>query len=728
MSKTPNHSDTRRQILGLLLEGRLGEALQLIGVQINDVTDWHVTSEFENLSTSYNYMLQYFGQGVPDAERSNLFKQLTGRAILLNDDAYIQSLLPSSTLLYFQARRQSINHPIDYPQSQSALERFAAMQPLPAPCNDTPELIRILSDHETLLSNIFTSIWISGLWSRNEIEQITDILNSSEVLAQDKSLIISAISLALMERFDPGKISILGQFSSNPDIGISIRSLTGFVFGIIRYDRIIPYFPGITSLLQLMSDSIDIQTGIQSIQLALFLSRETDETDRKMRDEIIPAMIRNIPNNPANDNTATEDINPDWDKWMDKSDIQKRLMEMTEMQLEGADIYMSTFSNLKNYPFFKQLSGWFRAFDANQPDVRASFTGTELLKTNIGHHLLSSDVFCNSDKYSLCFTFQQIPESQRKSIIDQIISQNEDIEESLENRPKTPVQYDKCVRQYIQDIYRFVKLYPRRHEFWDPFPSQTNLFNIDSLKPFVSAPQFERTAAEFLLKKKHYAEASVLFDMLLSHNGPESTDWQIWQKMGYSLQKTGKYDDSIEAYLKADILEPDNTWTLKHIALAWRDSGNSYKAVEYLLQLEKIQPDDIQLSLLTGECLMSIERYDEALNRFFKVEYQQPQSIQAKRDIAWCYFLCNRYEQSHKYWSQLLSESKDNLKAADYLNSGHLEWCSGNLVLAISLYSCAKKMTGEEEFLKLLQADRPILLSHGIQQTDFMLMLDLLRK
>ena len=121
MSKTPNHSDTRRQILGLLLEDRLGEALQLIGVQINDVTDWHVTSEFENLNTSYNYMIQYFGQGVPDAARSNLFKQLIGRAILLNDDAYIQSMLPSSTLLYFQARRQSINHPIDYSQSKSCI-------------------------------------------------------------------------------------------------------------------------------------------------------------------------------------------------------------------------------------------------------------------------------------------------------------------------------------------------------------------------------------------------------------------------------------------------------------------------------------------------------------------------------------------------------------------------------------------------------------------------------
>ena len=42
---------------------------------------------------------------------------------------------------------------------------------------------------------------------------------------------------------------------------------------------------------------------------------------------------------------------------------------MNELQLEGADVYMSTFAALKNYPFFREVHNWFYPFSKQQSNV-----------------------------------------------------------------------------------------------------------------------------------------------------------------------------------------------------------------------------------------------------------------------------------------------------------------------------------------------------------------------
>ena len=63
----------------------------------------------------------------------------------------------------------------------------------------------------------------------------------------------------------------------------------------------------------------------------------------------------------------SDDLNPEWENWIDKSGITDKLREMGELQMEGADVYMSTFSQLKQFPFFRQMSHWFYPFDRQFP-------------------------------------------------------------------------------------------------------------------------------------------------------------------------------------------------------------------------------------------------------------------------------------------------------------------------------------------------------------------------
>ena len=48
-----------------------------------------------------------------------------------------------------------------------------------------------------------------------------------------------------------------------------------------------------------------------------------------------------------------DDRNPDWENVFEHSALGDKLREINELQMEGADVYMSTFAPLKNFPFLK---------------------------------------------------------------------------------------------------------------------------------------------------------------------------------------------------------------------------------------------------------------------------------------------------------------------------------------------------------------------------------------
>lgn len=83
---------------------------------------------------------------------------------------------------------------------------------------------------------------------------------------------------------------------------------------------------------------------------------------------------------------------------------------------------------------------------------------------------MNSDVFCNSDKYSFCFTMLQMPESQRNLMQQQLNGQHEaseELKERLKEMSQSKARAEFVSRQYIHDLYRFFKLWSRRHEIHD---------------------------------------------------------------------------------------------------------------------------------------------------------------------------------------------------------------------------------------------------------------------
>lgn len=700
------------EIKKLLLNKRLKEAIEKTGVLMDGVTDWSVISRYEELDMSYKYMMKYFSIGRPDKQREALYNKLIGSALLLADDVARQRLLKADMSLYFQnSRLDSVRNNRDLAYYRKGLESYFEDPSLPG--------------YEQLLSELFGHIWTSVLWNSSYRDEMRELIDSPLINLHDIELIVSAITLSLIDRFDPEKLSLLISISDHIHPEISVRATVGMLLIIILYHNIIDLFPTLAKQISLLSENENTEDHIYKIQTILLLSKETNKIDKKMREEIIPAMLRNpkLGGLSNEDISIDEDANPDWNEWMESSGVKDKLMEMTELQMEGADVYMSTFSNLKSYPFFRDIANWFRPFRTDIPGV----IDPSLTSSSIGKAITNSYVFCNSDKYSFCFTFSQIPESQRGMLMGQIEGANdlEEIENKEKQKLKGDAKFEVLAKQYIQDLYRFFKLFSRRHEFPDMFSKDVLFLHYSTLSALIDSNTIRRNIAEYLLKKRYYAEAAEILAALEGTYSPADIDYQFYQKLGYAYQRCNNHKEAIESYNRSDILRPDNLWTMRHLAQCYRLTGQPEEALQMLLAVEAADPDNMTLQMQIGQCYVELEKYSLALARFHKVEYIQPDYVKAWRAIAWCAFLSGDRDKSIEYYDRLCTSASPS--SQDYLNSGHLYWVIGEVENAISSYKKCAEITGIESFIAELEKDFYILKKNGVTETDYPIMLDLIR-
>lgn len=717
-----------------LLDGkRLKEGLEAMHKLAAGTTGQGIGNAIEEIETTYQYMLQYMKQDCADPERQNLYNKLLADAYTWADKAQRARLTPISTRLYFDKLRFSQLKPFrTLSELQLEMEAYTENMGLSGLLdngNGTPN-DEISKRHEQAYSDMFHRIWLADIWDCQEEEEAHKLLSSLLVPVQDLSLFASALTLSLMEIFDSRKLLLLLDCCQHAAEEVRQRATIGAAIIIFLHDKRISAYPALSARIRLLNEDPAFAKNLNTIQIQLWRSRETKKIDKKMREEIIPEMLRNANNITKakldlDEDEIPEDINPEWEDWMEKSGMNDKLMEINELQMEGADIYMSTFSQLKTYPFFRDISNWFYPFDAQHSAVAHATRKQGKRSHSLLGHILQSGIFCNSDKYSFALTIAQIPEEQQKMMEAQFEAQNEANNETsafekMEAHSRRP---DTISNQYIQDLYRFFKVHPRKQEFHDIFEEPLNLAATQTLKGAFSHAESKLNLAEYLFSKGYTAEALTFYQDIIRNN--EGNDAEIFQKAGYCHQQNKDYRNAIEAYWQADSRKPGNSWTLRHLAACHKQLKQYDEALSYYKKVEQIMPDNLNTLFQIGYCLTETKHYEEALAYFFKIEYGNPQSAKAQRAVAWCSFAAGKPEQALKYYEKAISNSP---QMQDYLNAGHVHWSMGHAGKAAENYAKAAKLSPSmDDFITLFNKDEEILKEAGIPQEEIPLMRDLIR-
>ena len=725
--------DQHQYITRLICQMRLTEAILVLKEFLVEAHDWNLESKLEQTETAYNYMLEYMRNNAADPGRKELHYKLLTDILFIADQAMLKRLSSSQNpISYFKVQQELSNSDVQYtlPSIIMELEAYTenyAVANLLKDGSGEEQLKSVRKRHEEMQDILFKTVWTKPLWSAEDEEDAKKIMESVLIQLNDLCLFVSAVTLSLMECFDLRKLMFLFHLYEQENNHIKQRALVGLAITFQIYHARMPFYPEIKARLLLLDEDDKISNDLGRVQIQMLRSQETEKIDKKMREEIIPEMIKNanahnMRINPDENDEENDDFNPDWSQDFENSPLADKLKEMSELQMEGADVYMSTFSQLKNYPFFRNINNWFYPFDKQHSMVAEELIDSK--SDSILNLILESAFFCDSDKYSLCFTIMHIPKTHRDAMLGQLSEQqlNEltDTEKSASIK-KFSERPENITNQYLHSLYRFFKLYPRRHEFLDIFKEPIRLNEYPILKDIMSRTDLLLNLADFYFRKEYFKEASEVYLTLLKKDGNNA---EIYQKLGYCYQKQKDYDLAINAYLKADMIKPDNVWTNRHLATCYRVKKDYNKAVAFYKKVEEVQPENRSLLFNTGSCLAELERYEEALQYFFKLDFVDPENLRTWRAIAWCSYILQKLEQAMKYYNKILDTGG---VAPDYMNAGHVAWSLGNMKQAIELYSKSCKLSGNKVlFLDIFNKDKEHLLKSGISEDDIALMYDLL--
>lgn len=718
-----------RLIAHMLDKGRMKEAMTQLSAYLENCNAYKLRTKLEEVQTSYQYMLQYMKQGVEDAGRTNLYRHLQAVVWMLADQVHLH-LLDQVSPSYYHTLRKSLSGVTAPPLDEwlNVMETFTDDLSVCSLMPDNKEALKeALERHEQAQKRMFMAVWVNSAWGVEDAASFRRALDSVLMPSTDLSLLVSAVTLSLLQCFDPLKLKALIEAYTHTDAQVSCRALVGIVLVLLVYPQRINLYPDLCHAIELQQDNPAFTSRLTTLYLQLLRAQDTEQVDKKMRNEIIPEMIKNVNlmrgMKLGIDESDDNDINPDWEETLNQSKLGDHIREISELQMEGSDVYMSTFSQLKNFPFFRDLHHWFYPFDRYHSSIIHLFGLKQDGENNLLNLVLLSGFFCNSDKYSLCFTMEQVPPSQRNMMYNQIAPDelgDLDNEEHMNRYRQHAERPEVLITQYIHDLYRFFKLYPRRLEFQDPFKSEMNLHELPLLSRFLSAPEQLRQVADFHFRKEHYERAILLYSRLADTS---IADADLFQKWGYSLQKEKRYKEAVRAYRNADICKPDHLWTIRHLATCYRLMHDFEFALEYYKKAASIQPDNYNILFYSATCLVELGQYDEALRLLFKLDYMAEGNEKTWRAIAWCSFLQKNYAQALRYYNKLLAASP---VATDYMNAAHVAWVMADVPGAATLYTqAAEAFKSRDAFLDAFDKDVDTLIAHGIDSQEIPLMKDL---
>ena len=668
-----------KSINHLLIIGQIKNALLKTKNLVDELQVGQYNDRLEEFQQNYQYLLQYFIAGTDDPQRKSVYNKLIARIFSLNSELREELMLRNSTN-YEYTQKRYFPHVKRFNSCTELLNAFKYFHKQStfyanSEGNHTIELNRLRSNYELLFPELFGLFWFTTFYNSDEKNLFNHILDNDNNGWCEKSILISAITLNLWRMFDEAKIMLLFDACQSEDQLVKQRALVGLCFILGKYNNFLPYFPQIRNRLVLLTDDHHTTENFQNIIIQLIATAETDKISKKMQEEILPEMMKISPM--LKDKMDSESLinsddwneeNPEWQEILDKSGVTDKLKELSELQMEGADVYMSTFSLLKNFPFFSVFSNWFLPFDPQNSAVNNLFQTDD--KPLISA-FVDNNIMCNSDKYSFCLSILQMPESQRGMLKKSFKMEAEQLDEmTKEDIILSPDLVSKNIsKQYIQDLFRFFKLNPQHADFKDMFSLSLTLHKSFLFNILAANSDIKSKTAEYYFLKSHYNQALELFEDLILEDTPSTS---LFQKIGYMYQQTSQYQKAIDAYTKADFLQSDDLWTVKKLALCYRLSENYEKALDYYQHANILNPNQSKILMQIGHCLVELNRFKEALNMFYKIDAIEDDNIKVWRAISWCSFVTGNYQQSDYYLNKLI-ENEPN--AYDFLNAGHVSLC-----------------------------------------------------
>lgn len=719
--------DTRKAILK---ERDLVKAIALMKQKIPaNPSDGSILSRINDVEENYKLMCVYAFRGLKDPQADSIYRGLLRKAFEISSDLEMAAARQKNiSLMRAAVSAKSMAGKQD--RAKETLEKFVqdiALASLSPEDESLAAKNKLYADHQRYVSRLFDTIVVSSQWTDSTRQVVEEVLLSPLVDSSDVAQLVSAIMLSAINVFDVNKwLALTHVYEQSADVQVRQRCLVGWVLSLPQEQLSI--YPEMAVRIQQLTGSEAIRSELLELQMQLFYCTNTEADTESIKRDIMPTLIEN--NNlrvsragivEKEEDSLSDMLNPGAaDRRMEA--MENSFKRMMDMQRAGSDIYFGGFSQMKRFAFFETLCNWFCPFYPEHPQLQ------EKIKTlQQGHFVdtvLQNGPFCESDKYSFAFALASIIDRLPDSLKEMLGSEGAQLGGTATEEERQTPAYIR--RMYLQDVYRFFRLFQYKTDFRNPFEGERAswavLFFVNKLFKTTELTEDYEALMKFLYKQKDYANI-LLLDK--THRAQSATALVL---VGNACLHQGDPAEALLRFAEAQRLDAGNEQALKGLANAAYSMGDYAKAAECYAGLALGYPDNRHYALNLAISQICSDKVKEGMASLFRLAYEMPDNENVKRALAWGHLLEGKPEKAESIYDAL-TQSEGSL-ASDHVNAGYAKWFQRRVAEAVDAFrsylQVCKEREGREVSLgKEFKADAPLLSQYGIGEVEQRIMCDL---
>lgn len=710
-----------------LVSQHLYGAIEILRHLAAEVRDENLNNELTHIERSYTAMLDYLSTGGKDEGRIQMHQKMIQSAfVLLNalDSVY---------------RVRHIDDYFSQCYSNSLSEVFEMLEELLT----KGEMVENLTPqgYSPLSEQLFNTIVSDFCFNTRQAEMVLTMLQTeyaNPFMQHLTQVVLSALTLSLWSHFDYRKLTILICARHHA------RALVGLATTLMRHEEAIRLWPEVEQALHEALDDPHTQEFLAQVNRELLMSAKSEELERKVKDELLPKIMDAVSDERVRlgfiadgDDEEEDDFerimrqskaahDPNVEK--KKKDLMQAAMQFMNLHEEGVDINVEMFVNAMRLPFFRKLSNWFQPYFPEHPEIESlTFPNG---KPNVLFKLLQQSEKGDIDQYAFVLMLgQSIKSPAIQSVISTIEMTAKEAEAVRGGAYNSePVSVKTQITSAVRTLYRFFTKSKWRTGTKNLFELPLNfLHNLYLSRIYAHNEKLLQQLGNVMAK---YGAPSDALEYLKRYSAIEGASVETLQLMASCYEREGNYRQAAALLEQADVLSPDDSHTIGLLLACYTQLGMQERRLECLEQLERLMPSSAKITVETGLCLMKLERWKEAAQRFYKLELEDKKIVPSKRAIAWCSFKQKKYETALRYYESLINNGK-SLRYEDFLNAAHTCWLRNETKRAIDLYLLfiaryVREAKEPKDLLAPFDKDRSELITHGVRAEDIDIMHDIL--
>ena len=657
-----------------LKAGNCGRAIRQMENYLAAWPEQHTAEKLMELREDYDRMEAYWQQGGADPQRAELYQRLLQRVYVLYANVmhyHRMKVSPYQNSLYTRVRQGQREWSLTaIRQEMEGFVSNVAMLQLEPDNKRAAKSATLYREHQQQMNQLFEYVLTSRQWSEGVGSQFAEMLTSPTTDSIDQQLLVSAVTLSLMNQFDMAKFRMLIEvYRLSQDEAVRQRALVGWALSVSDDYRLV--YPEQRDLLVSLLESEQVCQELTELQMQLIYCLNEEKDSNTIQKEIMPDLLKSSSLMMGQEFAESDEDHLEEVLHPERSEERMEKMEssmrrMMDMQKEGIDVFYQGFSQIKRYPFFYDISNWLVPFFEQHPDIAQYANSQENMA--FLKKVFATNTFCNSDKYSFVIAVQQVIDHLPQQVRE-MLKRGEYVPEELAEGVEPLAALER--RLYLMDIYRFFRLFPHRSELYNPFDTTTDevggcdFFSCELLKD----TPLEKSKAQIVRQlKKHQMNHAA--QRLLTTFGASSRDVQyyLW---------TYDYDHVLQ-------LNPLHERALLGKGRQLYDEGRYEEALMCFEKMAETYPEKSNSQLYVAICLVQLERYEDALKPLYRLNYEHPENDSVSRVLAWALTCQGKLEQAAKYYEQLTGREQQNDE--DLKNFGYCLWLQGEVGRAADLF------------------------------------------